>query len=250
MSNKTKKSLGPVSINSYVMVAKMIVASAIDGNGNQLHPRDWNNKFIGLPKLEKKKQRRPSFSSEIVTGLARYGVAFYRVLFILLAATGARIGEILGLEIDKHFSADFRTILIRQKVRQGKVEHYVKTDASSRDIDLHPAVSDMLKCFVGDRKSGLLFCDDKGKPLYSSDVATTHLCPALKILGYENNYDKSQKAGFHAFRRFRNTWLRNFTSCPQGLRQFWIGHEGKEIDGGMENKGDMGDRYDMIRILS
>jgi len=26
--------------------------------------------------------------------------------------------------------------------------------------------------------------------------------------------------GVHAFRRFRNTYLKNRTSCPEGVRQF------------------------------
>ena len=45
------------------------------------------------------------------------------------------------------------------------------------------------------------------------------------------------KAGNHAFRRFRNTYLRNHTACPDGLIKFWLGHADK----------DMTDRYDKIR---
>jgi hypothetical protein len=44
------------------------------------------------------------------------------------------------------------------------------------------------------------------------------------------------KCGFHAFRRFRNTFLRN-SLCPDGLLKFWMGHAAK----------DMSDRYDRVR---
>src|SRR5450755_3460073 len=41
----------------------------------------------------------------------------------------------------------------------------------------------------------------------------------------------------HAFRRFRNTYLRNYAECPEGLYKYWMGHAGK----------DMSDLYDKIK---
>ena len=40
----------------------------------------------------------------------------------------------------------------------------------------------------------------------------------------------THKAGNHAFRRFRNTYLRNQTECPKGLRDYWMGHTGTSMD--------------------
>jgi hypothetical protein len=56
----------------------------------------------------------------------------------------------------------------------------------------------------------------KGKPLGQSNILRRSLHPVLEKLGI-------QRCGFHAFRRFRNTYLRNYTSCPNGLRNFWLG---------------------------
>ena len=42
------------------------------------------------------------------------------MVFILYGAAGLRIGEVLGIEIDKHISSDFLTMSIVQKVRHGK----------------------------------------------------------------------------------------------------------------------------------
>ncbi len=61
--------------------------------------------------------------------------------------------------------------------------------------------------------------------------------PALKALGYVNPHTGDHKAGNHAFRRFRNTYLRNYTPCPGGLQQFWMGHAGET----------MTDLYDKVR---
>lgn len=249
MSNRgrSKRPLGVATINAYVEVAKQVVASAVDEEtGKQLYQPGWDNKFIELPKINKKKQKRPSISSEIMTGLANYGVTLYRVLFILLGATGARIGEMLGLEIGKHISPDFRTIFIRQKSYKGRIEHYLKTDASYRDIDLHPTISAVLRWYVADRESGLLFTTVAGKPLSAATLYSRHLHPALKALGYKNKFDQSHKAGFHALRRFRSTFLKNFTHCPEGLRKYWLAWargEDKDEHGGSE---DMDERYDMI----
>jgi len=41
-------------------------------------------------------------------------------LTVLNDATGLRIGEGLGIEIDEHISPDFMTLYIRQKVHGGK----------------------------------------------------------------------------------------------------------------------------------
>jgi hypothetical protein len=52
-----------------------------------------------------------------------------------------------------------------------------------------------------------------------------------------NPFKGTHKAGNHAFRRFRNTYLRNKTQCTDGLRKYWLGFKGNE----------MSDRYDKIK---
>ena len=173
----------------------------------------------------------------------RYFLAVFRTrlveqyAFTLCGAAGFRIGEALGIEIDKHISSDFLTIKVRQQARHCKVKERLKTDAALRDVDLHPAIASVLKDFVGDRKSGFLFASRNGKPLASSNVIRRHLHPALKDLGYVNPQTGTHKAGNHAFRRFRNTYLRNRTQCPKGLYDYWLGHAGE----------DMSDLYDKIK---
>ena len=54
---------------------------------------------------------------------------------------------------------------------------------------------------------------------------------------YVNPFTGKHKAGNHAFRRFRNTYLRKYVGCPEGLYKFWMGHAGK----------DMSDLYDKIK---
>jgi integrase len=227
----------PQSIKNICLVVKMVKASAVDANGNELHPIKWNAEFIDAPVVDKRKQNAPSVRSEIMTGLAAWKKKRERTVFILCGAAGLRIGEALGVEIDKHISSDFQTITIKQKVRSGVVEGWLKTANGEREVDLHPSVAALLKEFVDDRKKGFMFCTGTGKPLTLTNVIRRHLHPALQAVAYVNKFTGTHKAGTHIFRRFRDTYLRNKTSCPDGLIKYWMGHAGR----------DMSDLYDKIR---
>jgi len=62
-----------------------------------------------------------------------------------------------------------------------------------------------------------------------------HLHLALKQLGFIHPFTGTKKAGNQAYRRFRNTHLRNRTGCAEGLQKFWIGHTD-------ESMGDLSDK--------
>ena len=187
--------------------------------------------------VEQSEQNRPSFSSDMMTGLARYRRPREQMLFVLAGAGGLRIGEALGIEIGKHLSADCSTVTVEQKARRGRVERRVKSVNAKREVDLSPEVAKLLKGYIGTRTSGFLFQTRNGTPLSLTNVLRRHLHPALKELGYVNAHTGDHKAGTHAFRRFRNTYLKNETSCPKGLRDYWLGHAGNSMD----------DLYDMVK---
>jgi len=119
-------------------------------------------------------------------GLAAWKKKRERVLFILCGAAGLRISEALGLEIDKHVSEDCQTLFVRQKARGSKIENRLKTHYSERAVDLHPSIAALLKEYIGDRKSSLLFCTRDGKPLPQSNIVRHHLHKALKQLQHRN----------------------------------------------------------------
>ncbi len=233
----SKGGLSPKSIENYIQVPKAVVASVLDEDGNQVYPRKWNHEYIDMPIVHQSEQNRPSFSSEIMTGLAKYRRQREQMLFIAAGAGGLRVGEALGIEIDKHLSADCSTITIEQKARHGRVERRVKSVNAKREVDLSPEVAKLLKGYIGTRTSGFLFQTRNRTPLSLTNVLRRHLHPALKELGYVNPHKGNHKAGTHAFRRFRNTYLKNETSCPKGLRDYWLGHAGNSMD----------DLYDMVK---
>jgi hypothetical protein len=52
--------LSPKSINTYTQVVKMVVASAVDSEGEEIYPRKWNNDFIDMPLVDKESQNTPA----------------------------------------------------------------------------------------------------------------------------------------------------------------------------------------------
>jgi hypothetical protein len=100
----------------------------------------------------------------------------------------------------------------------------------------------MLREFIGDRTSGLLFCTRTGKPLSQSNILRDSLHPLLEKLG-------QPAAGSHAFRRFRTTWLRK-NSVPRDLENFWLGHAEETVgDGYSKLKEDVGFRKQVTEAI-
>jgi len=218
-----KPRFAPKSIDNYVQVVKMVVGSAVNDDGEELYPVKWKNDFMDLPEV--KSQRTPVFSaSEVETIVAQGGR--YAVLYALLGGSGLRIEEALALQAE-----DIQGTVVRVRHSQWRGQLYSpKTEAGKREVDLHSSLAELLWEHLGKRKSGFVFRTAAGSAFGRSNILRRSLHPILVGMG-------RPKCGFHAFRRFRNTYLRNKTECPDGLRQFWMGHAGNSMD----------DLYDKIR---
>lgn len=232
-----KKGYAASTMNCIITVAKAIVGSAVDPRtGEALHPRKWKTDLIDLPFRDPHARSTLAFPREIMTGLAAYSEPCLRMLFTLAGSTGARVGELLGIEINKHISLDFRTITIDQQVMSGsRIVQRLKTRVSRREVDLHPDIATALKAFVSDRKNGFLFRTENDLPL-RLEFVRRHLHYALKLLGYSNDMAQNKLAGTHAFRRSREAHLRNQTSCPESIYNYWLGRAmGSEMSERFDN---------------
>ena len=218
--------LSAQTMTTYVNLVKLIVGSALDDNGDQLFPRKWNNEFIDLPLIENQKQ--PTFTAETLCAIVEKANGQEQVLYALLAGTGLRVGEAFGLEA-KHLSKDCRTITVEQSCWQKSIQS-PKTKSAYRQIDVCTQLSKLLKQFVGDRQSGLIFSNRAGGPLSQTNVIRRSLHPILEELGVE-------KTGFHAMRRFRATWLRK-QRTPEDLIRFWLGHAKSSMTDGYSKLAD------------
>lgn len=89
--------LAPKSIANYMQIVRMVVASVVDEQTGE--PRKWNPILIDAPVVDKKKQKTPIFSGEIVTGIISKCPERYRTLFTLCVASRLRMGEALGIDL-------------------------------------------------------------------------------------------------------------------------------------------------------
>jgi hypothetical protein len=61
--------LAPKTIVNVVTVAKLVVASAVDKEGDQIHPRIWNHEFMQLPLVVKENQNRPTITEAEISAM-------------------------------------------------------------------------------------------------------------------------------------------------------------------------------------
>jgi integrase len=204
--------LSAKTIVNYVQVMKLVVASAVNDEGEQVYPRTWNHDFMQLPVVRKDKQHRPSVTdAELKEILSNIKKQKHVMLFSLLAATGLRIGEALALRATD-FGPDCRVLHVRRSVWRGQ-EQEPKTSNAVRVVDIPEILAIKLREFVAST-NGYLFATAKGHLLQQRNV--------LRVLHVV------KPVGFHAFRRFRLTRLRK-NSVPKDLERYWMGHAPEEV---------------------
>jgi len=162
-------------------------------------------------------QHRPTFTSEQVTSILGKTKGQAQMLILLAAATGLRLGELLGLSVED-VSDNGLTITVRKQAYRGRVSERLKTTNAHRVVDVHSTVATHLVSFIGNR-TGLLFPTSTGRAHNPSKVRNRMLYPVLKEMGVA-------QTGFHGFRRFRATHLRK-QQAPESLIKSWLGHSAK-----------------------
>jgi integrase len=218
--------LAPETIRKYVEYVKKVMSSKLAPNGEPLYPRVWNATVMDLPLVVYSRQKRPALKAEGISTLIDAAESDdEKYLYVLLAATGMRVSEALALE-PRHFVNSGRTIVVEQQVDKDRprIVNYLKTDASWRQIDLHPDVADFLWKFVIGRP-GLILQTKNGTPYLYGNLAEDWLDQRLAKLGL---YEAGM--GWHSFKRFRNSWLRAPAQrCQEDLRKFWLAHKPKDM---------------------
>jgi integrase len=214
--------LSAKTIVNHAQVVKLVLASAVDADGEQLYPRKWNHDFIGLPIIKKETQYRPTVSATEIGEVLAKVKERYAVLFALLAGTGLRIGEALALKASS-FSPDCHVLHVRKSIWRGQ-EQEPKTPNAVRVVDLAEPLAQMMREYVAG-KTGYLFGTSSGRPIIQRNV--------LRVL-----HSTGKKIGLHAFRRFRTETLRR-ARVPEDLTKLWLGHSKETVTdlyaGGLQN---------------
>ena len=85
VTQMTDVGLSAKMVSNVVQVIKMVVASAVNENGEQVRPRTWNHEFIDLPEI--KDQRQPTFTSEVMKAITARSEEREQMLYVLLGTT-------------------------------------------------------------------------------------------------------------------------------------------------------------------
>ncbi len=205
--------LAPKTIVNVVTVVKLVVASAVNEEGDQIHPRIWNHEFIQLPLVIKETQKRPTINKAEVSALLNSMKGRYAVLVALVAGTGLRIGEALAVRT-QDFDPDCHVLHVQRSVWH-RCEQAPKTPNAIRLIDIPEVLAQVLRRYT-QGVNGYLFTTRAGRILDPRN--------SLKALHGAGN-----RGGFHAFRRFRFSVLRR-TRVPENLIKQWLGHSQNLVD--------------------
>ena len=198
--------LASKTIRELAAVAKQVVASITDYEGEPLYPRKWPEKVCRIPLQGKQKQ--PCFQApevEKIVEMAEAQAPRYGALCALLAGTGLRFSEALAIELGPEHpdsstvSKDCRVVHVRRSVF-GLVKTDVKTKSAVRDVDLCPELAEYLKKYIGSRTSGYLFQSASGQPLSQRNVLRDclHPHPARSHSAHEGGHEAERtQRGWH-----------------------------------------------------
>jgi len=124
----------------------------------------------------------PTFSAEEVSRIVAEA-GKYQMLYILLAATGMRIGEAMALPVSRVVD-NCTTLQVRHTYWEGQFGP--PKHNSKRDIDLPEAVAAPFRQYLGGRTDGYVFQTNTGRPDSEHNIATRFFYPLLKTHGIEH----------------------------------------------------------------
>lgn len=145
----------------------------------------------------------------------------YRNYFIVRIFSGMRTGEANGLKW-KYVDFERRQILVRESIVMGE-EDELKTEGSSRDIQMSQVVFDSLKeqYKITGTRSQYVFCGRSGKPIDNKNFINRVWNPLLKHLGFEH------RKAYQMRHTAATLWLASGESPEWIARQ--LGHTSTEM---------------------
>jgi integrase len=153
----------------------------------------WEMRELALP--PRPARRTKMFQPEQARAILQVASQPWLALFALVAMTGLRAGEALGLmREDLDFAGG--TITVRQSVTRRRIST-PKTESSARTVPMPTVLAGLLKDHLAHtwipNPGALVFCSQAGGPLESQKVVRKYLRPILDRLGLP-------RLGLHAFR--------------------------------------------------
>jgi integrase len=158
-----------------------------------------------------------SFSPEEMQAIIRAfaGRQPWDLFFMMLALTGLRASEILGLRV-KDCDLKRSLIFVRQTAWEGKIILGTKTENSKNSVQMPSEIKKKLAAYLLTHQHDLLFVNRRGRPYSRNKIVEKVLHPILDVLGIER---KGRRIGLHAFRHGLASMLIDSAGAAVAQRQ-------------------------------
>jgi integrase len=219
VNDLVEQDLAPKTVNCTVDLLKRIIGNVRDENLNPVFPIKFDSDLIDLPIVDPRQQRRDvATKDQIEEALAAKDGS--QLLYVLAAATGLRIGELMAVRVGgtsdnvSHWRPSTASVVVRTQLWRG-TEVPLKTSSAWREVEIPNEVNDYIK------DHSILYRDSEHLFPFSESVARSR----ARLRGV---------TGFHSFRRF---FMTSLNGVPDAVRRFWMGHS---------NFTDVHQGYDML----
>jgi integrase len=166
-----------------------------------------------LPRNPRKAQ--PFFTAEQMRLITRSVSGDLHVFCCMLAETGARIAEMIGVQ-PQDFDLAKRTLHIQRDVYRG-ADDTVKTNAADRKLSLSSSLAEKLAPLLRSLEpTAYVFHTRNGTPWWPTEVQ--------KLLNQVMEDHKIPRAAFHAWRRGNITLAGKILGMPEPLLAQRVGH--------------------------
>jgi len=212
-------------LNLYLLMASMF-AYAVSGKLLKISPLSPQDR----PKPDSKPRReKPTLSASQIQGVIAAVPLPHRALFVLLALTGLRIGEVLGLKW-ADIDLEKGRLYVRRSMWMG-AEQSTKSPYSDRGQFI---VGTLAKAILMHRAlaaytepDNFVFSNGAGRPHNPDDLRKRVLYPAMDRAGITR---AARSYGFHIFRHSAGTEMQQATNNLKTTSSF-LGHASIGITG-------------------
>jgi integrase len=216
LQSRLKGGSSPKTVRNLVGLLQSVFSLAVDHDLIQRSPVRDRHK----PKVTR--SEKPVWSPGQLKLIVDSVPKTHRGLFQCAMLTGARLGELLGLQW-KHIDFQSQTLEIRQSLWEGELVT-PKTEGSVRMIYFGPSLLSALTAQKQNSKHNttedFVFCKEDGSPLNPDVLRRDVLYPTLDRIGIARN---RRAAGFHTFRHSAATIVNQKTGNLK-LVQKLLGH--------------------------
>ncbi len=222
VGNLEREGLRPSSIRAIVAPVRAMFATAVEDGTLRFNP----TRGLRIANRASEDSEARALTRAELAGLLAAIPEDWRLPFELLAHTGLRISELIGLEWrDVDFGDRPRLRVRRQDVR-GDVGA-LKTDYSRRDVPLSPGMARRLWALGADEPgSARVFTSPQGFPLRYANVRRRVLIPATEAAGFGCFDAEGEWRTWIGFHTFRHTCASLLFEAGRDVKQVaaWLGH--------------------------